>query len=402
MASDVPIGTTLPLLPGRPDSRHLSLDPDPKRVTNVDLRSFYYTGRCGRLVLLTFVTLVIGHFLLFNNGITLSRHPGSVLPNSTITWLNPSLLDGQEKHRFLNTEGGEAGGDAAILVDPAVPAADGGGENGTAHTARRPCPADPPGLVGRLRVERNPPSLEEQERTHPELTKGGHYWPRNCTALHKVAIIIPYRDRRSHLAALVHHLHPFLQRQLIEYNIYVVEQAGNGPFNRGMLMNVGFTEAVKEFPYDCILLHDVDLVPEDDRNLYTCPQPPRHMSASISSHNYRLLYQSYFGGVSAMTADQYRAINGFSNEFWGWGGEDDDLFSRVRHQKLNISRYPGDLGRYTMLSHKKAEPNPTRVEVLHKGRERFKTNGLNSLKYQILKTERRQLFTWMLVALPRP
>ncbi|XP_050738620.1 beta-1,4-N-acetylgalactosaminyltransferase bre-4-like isoform X5 [Eriocheir sinensis] len=317
-------------------------------------------GSCLRLLLLTFVTLVIGHLLLYYNGITLSTYPGSVVPNSAfqITWFNPSLLDGQEKHGFLNI-GGEAGEDAAILVDPAVPAADGGGENGAAHTARRPCPADPPGLVGRLRVERNPPSLEEQERTHPELTKGGHYWPRNCTALHKVAIIIPYRDRRSHLAALVHHLHPFLQRQLIEYNIYVVEQAGNGPFNRGMLMNVGFTEALQQFPYDCILLHDVDLVPEDDRNLYTCPQPPRHMSALISSHHYRLIYPGYFGGVSAMTTDQFRAINGFSNEFWGWGAEDDDLFKRVRHKKLNISRYPGELGRYTMLSHKKAEPNPT-------------------------------------------
>lgn len=63
-----------------------------------------------------------------------------------------------------------------------------------------------------------------------------------------------------------------------------------------------------------------------------------------------------------MTTTQFRAINGFSNEFWGWGGEDDDLFKRVRHEGLTISRYPPEVGRYTMFSHKKAEPNPTRLD----------------------------------------
>lgn len=72
------------------------------------------------------------------------------------------------------------------------------------------------------------------------------------------------------------------------------------------------------------------------------------------------MYATYFGGVSAMTTDQYKAINGFSNEFWGWGGEDDDLYNRVKYRKMNITRYPGKVGRYTMLSHKKAHPSPAR------------------------------------------
>lgn len=42
----------------------------------------------------------------------------------------------------------------------------------------------------------------------------------------------------------------------------------------------------------------------------------------------RLPYGSIFGGVSAIRTDQFVKINGFSNSYWGWGGEDDDLSVR--------------------------------------------------------------------------
>ena len=55
---------------------------------------------------------------------------------------------------------------------------------------------------------------------------GGRYRPADCRAHHKVAIIIPYRDRQQHLNAFVNHMHPFLQRQQLDYGIYVVSQSG--------------------------------------------------------------------------------------------------------------------------------------------------------------------------------
>ena len=80
--------------------------------------------------------------------------------------------------------------------------------------------------VGVVKVNKSAPNLEEQERAHPELAPGGHFQPGDCMARHKVAIIIPYRDRVSHLSVLLHHLHPILQRQQVDYTIFVVEQAG--------------------------------------------------------------------------------------------------------------------------------------------------------------------------------
>lgn len=55
------------------------------------------------------------------------------------------------------------------------------------------------------------------------------------------------------------------------------------------------------------------------------PQKARGLkNLSLSS----LPYPQYFGGVSALTPDQYLKINGFPNEYWGWGGEDDDIATR--------------------------------------------------------------------------
>ena len=59
---------------------------------------------------------------------------------------------------------------------------------------------------------------------NPGVQAGGHWHPLNCTARQRLALIIPYRNRSDHLKSLLYRLHPLLQRQHIDYTIYVVEQ----------------------------------------------------------------------------------------------------------------------------------------------------------------------------------
>lgn len=259
------------------------------------------------------------------------------------------------------------------------------------------CPLVPPKLVGRLKVMKDCPPFKELEALYPELQPGGRFKPNECLPRYKVAIIIPYRDREEHLRIFLHNIHPMLMRQHIDYGVYVVEQAGSGRFNRAMLMNIGYVEALKQYSYDCFIFHDVDLIPEDDRNLYTCPEQPRHMSVAVNTMQYRLPYKDIFGGVSALTKHHMESVNGFSNQFWGWGGEDDDMSNRIRHHGYKISRYPANIARYHMLTHKKDNPNPDRYKKLYKGRIRYKTDGLNSLTYKRLDLILKKLYTWVLV-----
>ena len=57
--------------------------------------------------------------------------------------------------------------------------------------------------------------------------------------------------------------------------------------------------------------------------------------------------------MTALTKEQFEDVNGFSNGFYGWGGEDDDLFHRVTKKGYSVFRYPGNIGRYSMLKHDK-------------------------------------------------
>jgi hypothetical protein len=61
---------------------------------------------------------------------------------------------------------------------------------------------------------------------NPRVEHGGRYRPRECVARHKVAVIVPYRDREQHLRSFLYNLHPMLQRQQLDYGIYIIVQIG--------------------------------------------------------------------------------------------------------------------------------------------------------------------------------
>ena len=57
----------------------------------------------------------------------------------------------------------------------------------------------------------------------------------------RLAIIVPYRNREEHLSRFVPHINKFLSDKDIDFKIFIVEQGNDKSFNRGWLLNVGYT-----------------------------------------------------------------------------------------------------------------------------------------------------------------
>ncbi|KAK7070123.1 hypothetical protein SK128_023977 [Halocaridina rubra] len=230
------------------------------------------------------------------------------------------------------------------------------------------------------------------------IQNGGMWKPSVCQSRYKVAVVIPYRNRTHHLKQFLSHLHPFLIRQQLDYRIIVVEQYGNSEFNRAKLLNIGFVETLKLVDVDCFIFHDVDLLPVNDFNIYACTYLPRHMYSAVDTFRYQLPYRNLFGGTIAIQRIHFRAVNGFSNQFYGWGGEDDDFYSRIERKSLRIIRFDPKIATYIMLPHPKVLPSEDRFHRMNEGKTSQDYDGLSDLSYEIIDKKLYQLYTWFLAA----
>lgn len=145
---------------------------------------------------------------------------------------------------------------------------------------------------------------------------------------HKLGVIVPYRDRYDHLLKFKRSISDYLNINEIDYVLIVVEQDDAKLFNRGKLLNIGFLRALKE-GCDYVVFHDVDMIPI--KVDYSYSDVPIHLATDLISQERdfkRDLFDSYFGGVTLFPKESFQIINGYSNDYWGWGFEDDDLFKR--------------------------------------------------------------------------
>uniref|UniRef100_A0A0N8E0D9 Beta-1,4-N-acetylgalactosaminyltransferase n=1 Tax=Daphnia magna TaxID=35525 RepID=A0A0N8E0D9_9CRUS len=272
------------------------------------------------------------------------------------------------------------------------------------------CPLVSPLSVGWLDLSAEIPALLDDSAalqdttTNAGLKEGGSYQPKDCQARSQIALIVPYRNREEQLTVFLRYMHPFLQRQQRHYTIFIVEQTGDLPFNRGMLLNIGFLEAKRREEFQCFIFHDVDILPEDDRNLYSCPDygRPLHMSFVIDIHDYKPVSLMFLfgGGVIAISELDFIRANGYSNVFWGPGLEDDDFYRRIRRLNMTVVRpqSPVDHLRYRTLYHDAdADVDPQRQTLFDEGYLRFESDGLANLRYRLVDLQMKRLYTHIVI-----
>jgi len=186
----------------------------------------------------------------------------------------------------------------------------------------------------------------------------------------QVAIAVPFRDqlpiqdRRAQLARFVPHMLAFLSSiPNCQSVVVIVEQSADGhKFNRGQLLNIGFRLAEEALPgLTSFVMHDVDLLPSMDmRPAYANPPPEGH-AVHLASRWPKYTYATFIGGVLAFAPKDFLRVNGYPNNYWGWGLEDDQLSLRMSHCGVRTLRPP--IGSYVDL-------DPVNMKTILESRQR--------------------------------
>jgi hypothetical protein len=213
----------------------------------------------------------------------------------------------------------------------------------------------------------------------------------------KTAIIVPFRDlekdkpRTKQLEKLTEYMKSFLAGE--KYKIYVIEQSNDGfKFNRGQLLNIGFEIAAKD-GYNNFVFHDVDLLPSPELKKYYTNIPsnePVHIAAAWDRYNKN---PDYFGGIVAFSSDMFKKINGYPNNFWGWGGEDDELYKRavkffdIKKVHEGSVKDLEELSLQQKLEYLKENDLKfmKKREALAEHEATWRNNGLNNLNFKLIK-----------------
>lgn len=155
---------------------------------------------------------------------------------------------------------------------------------------------------------------------------------------HKLGVCVPYRNRELHLNEFVPKVGKYLKEQGIDFQMYFAHQVDDKLFNRGATKNIAAKHAIED-GCDYVVFHDIDMIPEKGADYSYPTEGPRHIATKISQMDYQLKYHEYFGGAVLFTKEHLEATNGYSNGYWDWGMEDDDLFWRCHVEGLTNDTY---------------------------------------------------------------
>lgn len=248
-----------------------------------------------------------------------------------------------------------------------------------------------------------------------------------------VVVTIPFRDRETHLVKFKKFWRWFAKegqkgRKVAKWEIYIAEQFDSVSFNRGWNFNVGLALASQQKSaseditpemggtFDCAVIQDIDYLPEEGVDYSMCDVPIQ-LSSEIDRYGGKVPYLRSAGGIVGMSMKHWQQINGFSNDYFGWGGEDDELFHRLRLTGLlygdcypfcrdgdpasgkpghSIKRPPKGQGRFSgkymhSANHTKRITDPKAYQdnlkllgQIERGNDRWMHDGLSNLAFRIV------------------
>lgn len=129
-------------------------------------------------------------------------------------------------------------------------------------------------------------------------------------------IVVPYRDRPDHLKEFLKNSPSYFDKQGLSYDILLCELDAAGDWNAGLCVNalIDFVKDDKEYTW--LYVHHVDVW-------------PMHGNWQLPEDN-TVLHNLGDYGSCFLKLQHFLNVNGYCNSFWGWGGEDNELYDKLR------------------------------------------------------------------------
>ena len=227
-------------------------------------------------------------------------------------------------------------------------------------------------------------------------------------------VIVAYRDpgdgsRKEQLRIFKEQMNLIFKDQT-DIQFYIIEQESSRPdygalpelirqpnsdmakFNLGLLKNIGFelASSKKSKKQSYYILTDVDLLPSMNliKEYLKYPKNPIHLANKGTRYNMDGKDASFLGGVISVSDTDFRKANGYPNNFWGWGGEDNALNRRFRDNSLRVEKpneHVIDLEKLDLkekLTKLKVDQTKElrKREKLDEDRSNWSQNGLSNIK----------------------
>lgn len=215
-----------------------------------------------------------------------------------------------------------------------------------------------------------------------------------------IKVSIPYRGMPKSKQRMLQILESFSDDKDVQFQI--VEQSEDGRrFNLGKMINVGFDLFSKASDTDdwTYFFHPIDLFPKQGFAPYRSGAELL-LQNKIDICSYNIPEKDLHYRSCSYRPDAYRKFNGYTNNFWGWGAEDDEFFNRVRMTNLRMGHIKllFDTWCEVKEDHEPDHPSPDYILGLeHHAKnlsiawslteEKMKQDGLSNLSYRVLSRE---------------
>lgn len=203
--------------------------------------------------------------------------------------------------------------------------------------------------------------------------------------------VIPYRagprqeERRGQVEAAIKSIQEGFTKYGKQYKIIIVDQANTHPFNRGLLLNIGFLEGEKLDPRNKLYL-DFNA----DYSIDSTVPFPKQLEEFDGNGVLDILTFSHqeiprLGGASCMGSETFKKINGYPINIFGYGP--DDIVIRSRIDKLKVPHIKNDALHKIWIkikdeSNRDDEGIPKNFDKLL-NEDDMATNGVSACKYII-------------------